>query len=217
VTAVITPIASSHERPTPPPRRWRWVWRGILTVTFATALALCTWGVWRWATYPQPPDVATADLDAMFDFIGSDEFNRMFEQHRLDYMSAVVDRLGQASFKDYLALMMRGSDQRAQITANVRSVKGYDQLGSKLFALFLEKYYAQSPAERKATLILLAYAQETYIARSPEEFDLPSIEEFKRDASRFMSRQPPRVQAMCSQFLLDLKAQRDALGLKDPF
>ena len=208
--------SASFANADPPPRRWS---RGralllALVLTFVTFSGL---GIYRWATYPSAPDVATVDLDTAVNFMGTDDFNRLLERHRLRYAMAVVDRLSQSSFYDLSMMMMRWNDRRAKIAKNLRDIEGHDQLGSKVLAIFLEKFYAQSPAERKAALIFLAAAQQGQIAQHPQAFALPTSDQFKQDMSRFLTRQPPRTQAMFGQFLLDLKKQRDAMGLKDPF
>ena len=212
----MTAIPTSFASATPPPGRWS-RGRTILALLVLAVVTLTGWGIFRWWTYPAAPDVATADLDTAINFMGSDEFNRLLERHRLRYAMAVVDRLSNSSFGELSLMMMRWNERRAKIARNLRDIEGSDQLGSKLFAVFLEKFYAQSPAERKAALIFIAAAQQGQINQHPAAFALPSIDEFKVDMGRFLSRQPPKVQAMCGQFLIDLKKQRDAMGLKDPF
>lgn len=200
----------------PPPRR-RAIGRVIAAVALLMITGFAGWAIYRWATYPTIPDVNTVALDSAISFMGTDDFNHMLERHRLQYALAVVDRLGQASFGQLLRMMATPDANRAQIARNMRAVTGYDQVGARMFAIFLEKYYALSPGERQAALLGIIAIQQAQIANHPEEFKLPTIDEFQRDMTRFMSRQPPRVQAMCGQFLLDIKRQRDAMGLKDPF
>src|SRR5687768_17415317 len=213
----MTAIPTSFASATPPaPRRWS-RGRAFAATLVVAFVVLAGWGVYRWATYPSAPDVATADLDTAINFMGSDDFNRLLERHRLRYAMAVVDRLSQSSFYDLSLMMMRWNERRSKIARNLRDIEGHDQLGSKVFAIFLEKFYAQSAAERTAALIVIAAAQQGQIMKHPGAFALPSIDEFKVDMGRFLSRQPPKVQAMCGQFLIDLKKQRDAMGLKDPF
>lgn len=213
----MTAISTSFASATPPAPRQRSRGRAVAATLVVAFVALAGWGVYRWATYPVAPDVATVDLDTAVNFMGTDEFNRLLERHRLRYAMAVVDRLSQSSFYDLSMMMMRWNERRSKIAKNLRDIEGHDQLGSKVLAIFLEKFYAQSPAERKAALIFLAAAQQGQINQHPAAFRLPSIAEFKQDMGRFLHRQPPKTQAMFGQFLIDLKKQRDAMGLKDPF
>jgi hypothetical protein len=213
MTAIL-PSDTTHPPPTP---RGAWPARLVATGLVLVFLLLAGRAFHRWATYPQVPDVASADLDSAISFIGTDDFNRMGNGHRLEYALAVVDRLGQASFADLAKLMFRRDENRARIASNIRGIEGHDQVGSRMFALFLEKYYDQSPAERQGALLIIAAAQQGQILRNPEAFGLPTADQFKQDFGRFVSRQPPRIQAMCGQFLIDLKQQRDSMGLRDPF
>ena len=213
MTAIPTSLSTPAPRP-PRPLSRRRAGLALLVVAF---VGFAAWGVWRWATYPKVPDVATVDLNTAINFMGSDDFNRMLEGHRLRYAMAVVDRLSQSSFGELSMMMMRWNERRAKIARNLRDIEGSDQLGSKLFAVFLDTFYAQSPAQQKAALFVIAAAQQGQINQHPAAFALPSTDEFKQDMGRFLSRQPPKVQAMCGQFLIDLKKQRDVMGLKDPF
>jgi hypothetical protein len=213
MTAIPTSFASAKP---PAPRPWS-RGRTILALLVLTFVGFSGWGIFRWWTYPTVPDVATVDLNTAINFMGSDDFNRMLEGHRLRYAMAVVDRLSQSSFGELSMMMMRWNERRAKIARNLRDIEGSDQLGSKLFAVFLDKFYAQSPAQQKAALFVIAAAQQGQINQHPAAFALPSTTEFKQDMGRFLSRQPPKVQAMCGQFLIDLKKQRDVMGLKDPF
>jgi len=213
----MTAIPTSLSTPAPQPRRPWPRGRTILALLVLTFVGFSGWGIFRWWTYPTVPDVATVDLNTAINFMGSDDFNRMLEGHRLRYAMAVVDRLSQSSFGELSMMMMRWNERRAKIARNLRDIEGSDQLGSKLFAVFLDKFYAQSPAQQKAALFVIAAAQQGQINQHPAAFALPSTTEFKQDMGRFLSRQPPKVQAMCGQFLIDLKKQRDVMGLKDPF
>jgi len=200
-----------------PPIWRRWGSRAVLTVVLLAGLGIAGWVVHRWANYPSAPDVAAVDLESAINFMATEEFNRLLERHRLRYAMAVVDRLGQSSFSELAMIMMRWDERRVKIAQNLRDIEGHDRLGSRVFAIFLEKFYDQSPAQRQAALVMIAMAQQGQIASRPQAFALPSIDEFKQDMGRFLTRQPPRVQAMCGQFLIDLKNQRTAMGLKDPF
>jgi hypothetical protein len=146
MTAIPTSFASAKP---PAPRPWS-RGRTILALLVLTFVGFSGWGIFRWWTYPTVPDVATVDLNTAINFMGSDDFNRMLEGHRLRYAMAVVDRLSQSSFGELSMMMMRWNERRAKIARNLRDIEGSDQLGSKLFAVFLDKFYAQSPAQQKA-------------------------------------------------------------------
>jgi hypothetical protein len=190
----------------------------IASLVGSVAVLWCAvWGIHRWATYPTVPDVKTTDLESAINFMGSEDFNRMLQRHRLAYALAVVDRLGQASFAEILRIMINRGENRPRVARNLAALEGREQISAKMFAIFLEKYYALSPTERQVAMVSIIAVQQGIISKDPKEFGLPTMDELRHDMSRMMSRQSPRVQAMCGQFLIDMKRQRDKLGLKDPF
>src|SRR5688572_9102843 len=119
----IHPTSFAHA--TPPPRRWSRGRAAVVSLVVAF-VGLCGWTVYRWATYPTAPDVATVDLDTAINFMGSDDFNRLLERHRLRYAMAVVDRLSQSSFGELSLMMMRWNERRAKIAKNLRDIDGSD-------------------------------------------------------------------------------------------
>lgn len=191
----------------------------IATLALLAVIALTVGGyaVYRHATYPATPDLATADDRALRAFMASDEFNRLTEADRERVALAYVGRLRGKSFDQLFKLMLAPDPTRKQMAANIRKMSGREKIGSAFLAMFLDKFDALAGAQRAAVLTAMAFAQQGAIATRAEAFGLPSPDKFKRDLGRFLAHQPPRVQGQTGQMLIELKQQRQALGLPDPF
>lgn len=176
-----------------------------------------TWATWRWMTYPDVPDVRSAQLDQVIGFMGTDDFNRMIERHRIEYALGVVDRLRGKSFEEILLLMMKQDPRRQHIAANMRATPGNEKVTSAMLGMFFDKFYELSGPKKTLYLTTIALAQQGEIGKHPERFGLPPPNQFQGDLKGFMSRQPVRVQAQMGQFLIDLKKHRERMGLKEPF
>ena len=194
--------------------------RWLRFLQFLAALALLAaagYGLYRYATYPAAPDPATADAPTLRAFIASDAFNNLTQAHRERLALGYVDRLRDQSFGDLLKSMLAQDPLRKRMSANVRRMDAKEKVGGAFLGLFLDKLDELNGAQRTAMLTAMAYAQQAEIARRADEFGQPTPDKFKSDMGRFLAHQPPRVQGQMGQFLIDLKRQRQYLGLSDPF
>jgi hypothetical protein len=187
---------------------------GLLAVLILVAGG---WGIWRWVTYPEAPDIATAELETSIAFVASDDFNRMFERHRRRFIEAMIARLGEESFPELLALVMQQDENRRDLMRNLRRIEGHEDLAARFYGMFLDRFYDQPKTIRDAYLSMLIVAQQQGLGERTRELGLPSEDDLKRSMTEFVTRQPPRVQAQTTQFLLDLRRQREALGYPDPW
>src|SRR4051812_17181565 len=75
------------------PRHRATIGRRILVVCAIALLACAGWAVWHRMTRARVPDVRTADLGAVIEFMGSQDYSRMYKPARADYARAVLDRV----------------------------------------------------------------------------------------------------------------------------
>jgi len=182
----------------------------------ALALAIgLGWGIWRWATYPKAPDPRSSDFQTMYNFVAGKEFDRMFESDRRDYVLAMVQRLGEKPFEELVAMMMQRDPSRREVSEKIRKLPGHEQIEGAFLGVFLDKFYEMPQAKRTVYLMTFATLQNSRLADHPERLGLPSADRFKRDMTRFISRQSPKIQAKTGQFLIDLRRQRETLGLPE--
>jgi len=172
-------------------------------------------GACLWFTYPKMPPVR--DVDSAMNFMGTDDFNRLTESQRLKYAMLTLDRIKQMPYDDLLKFLGRHDDQRVRMMSNLRKVPGHEQFGAELFAMFLDRFWDQNPGKRTATLMAIAMVQQSEFGKHPERYGLPSADQIKHEMNKFVTNQPLKTQAQCSQFMLELKRQREFMGLKDPF
>ena len=196
--------------------------RRLLVLTLAVSLALAAlggsaYGVWRWATYPDVPDVKVASAEDAVAFMGTDDFNRMTESHRQRYAMAVVEKMRDKPLEELIAMMLKRDARRTAAAKNVRNLKGRDEIGGAMMRVFLDKFYEQPKVKRQGYLTMIAVAQQGQIGKNPERFGLPPADKLKKDWAKFMRKQPPRSQAQMGQFLIDLSKHREMMGLKEPF
>ena len=208
--------AGRVSQPQPP---WRRALRISLRLLLCALVLAGGWAGWRWATYPRYPDVATAPVEDSIAFMGSDEFNRMFEWHRRRFALAVAEKMREKTFAQILSMIMSRNPQHEQAGKNVRQLDrdARRDIADALTCVFLDKFFEEPAMKQKAYLTVFAYFQQTEIGRHPERVGLPSADEFKQGMARFISRQPPRVQGQMGQFLIDLRRQREILGLPAPY
>jgi hypothetical protein len=192
--------------------KWRWIILSLLAV-------LMIGGAVAWVRYPKPPDIRRMSIDDALAFMAGDGFNQLRASQRKAFAIATAEKMHEKSFGDILWMMSRPDPQRQQRFANLRALAAADRedVGAAYMRVFLDRFYVEPPLKRKVYLTTFAGLQQTEISKHPEQFGLPNADQFKNDLGRFVSHQPPKVQAQMGQFLIDLKKQRDALGLKDPF
>jgi hypothetical protein len=172
-------------------------------------------GAFWWMKRPKMPPVS--DAASGMKFMASDDFNKLTESQRLAYAMQVVDRMRGLPYDEYLHLMLRPDDLRMRLAENMRRVPGHEKFGSALFALFLDRFWEQNPGKRTGTLMIIALAQQGQFGKHPERYGLPSADEIKTEMNKFVTRQPVKTQAQCAQFMVELKRQREFMGLKEPF
>ena len=108
---------------------------------------------------------------------------------------------------------MAGSDfNRMFRSSRVDYVRG---VCDRLFGLGLQKFYRMPPGARSLVLQMIASAEQAELERHPRSYPPPTPQRVRGSAMRLMSRQPPRVQAMREQFVIDLARERRAMGLPD--
>jgi hypothetical protein len=191
--------------------------RGIVWLALVAIVIGGAWGIWRWATYPKYPDLATATVEEAIAFMGDDEFNRMFEWHRRRYALGVAEKMREKPFAEIMRMMTSRAPEHEAAARNIRRLEARREIGDAFTRVFLDKFFEEPPMKQKAYLTVFAYLQQTEIAQHPERVGLPTAEEFKAGMGRFIGSQPPRVQGQMGQFLLDLRRQRELLGLPEPF
>jgi hypothetical protein len=181
---------------------------------------LAAWGGRFWLLYPNPPDAATADLRECMDFSAGTEFNRMFERHRKQYVQAVLARLARQPLGDLLKLMLENPGPQSRISRmqrNIRMLEGHGAIESGFYAQLLERVYQMSPLARRTLILAVAVASDQRLKSDPNFAFLPSRQEFDKQFSEFMRDLKPGHQALITQFIMDVQAQRAAMGMKDPF
>src|SRR5687767_12814527 len=93
--------------------------RQVRIVLLAVCVGAAIWaGVW-WVRYPNVPNVKTVSPDEAMAFIGTDDFNRMTERHRMRYALAATERLREKPFEELVAMMLKADPSRKQIQENL--------------------------------------------------------------------------------------------------
>lgn len=166
---------------------------------------------------PDPPDITTISLREAMRFEASDAYNELSESKRRAFSEAVVARLQALPFEDLLRLALDPArmEERRKRLANLRELPNYDELHSELAADFLEKFYGLPAFKRKVYLTAFALYQETESRLDPGRYEVPKPGEFHADAVKLFSKQSPAMKAYAMQFLIDLRQQRQKLGLRD--
>lgn len=195
----------------------RWVIRGGLAAMAIAVLVGAFLGLREYINYPSAPDPAKVEFRQALEYMGGEEFNRLYQSHRKQFAMTITDRLNEMEFADLLAFAMNPANRELmrKVGENMRNVEGHEEVGARMLSLFLEKFYQLPPQQRVGHLTMLALVPEG--SRGPGggggDRGLPSLERFKESFTRFVTRQTPRTQAMAGQFMLDLRRQREILGL----
>lgn len=208
--------------------------RRALAVTLTLGVLIAaTWGTYRWATYPDVPDVAATDLNESIAFMGTDEFNRMFAGHRKRYAMSIVAELEKKPFEDLVRLMLERDGRKLfGAVRNFRDIPGREDIEDAFGRLFLGKFYEMPKIKRDMYLAMFVGAErmargsarpgaetgdkkaDGQGGRPGRRGGTPSPDQFKAQWSKFANRQPPRVQAQTGQFLMDLRRQQEIMGVK---
>src|SRR5436190_10244431 len=128
---------------------WRRIRQALYLTLALASIAGGVWGVQRWRSYPKVPDVKTAKLDDALAFIGTEDFNRMFESHRRRYAIAVAERMREKSFGEILTIFIRNDPGREQRWRNLRAIPDHEKINDAYVRLFLDKFFEESPARQQ--------------------------------------------------------------------
>ena len=194
--------------------------RRIIAVVGCLVVALMTIAAVLFARRdrtPEPPNVAAMSLRDAMEFEGSDEYLKLSDAKRRAFSEAVIGKLQALPFEGMLrvALDPGNMDMQRKRLANLRRLSNFDELHSRLAADFLEKFYKLSPLKRSVYLTAFAYYQEMEARVDPARYKTPKPGEFHTDAVKLFSKQSPTMKAYAMQFLIDLRGQRQKLGLRD--
>lgn len=192
-------------------KRWS-TWLGISAGVLAIGF-----GIWTWLTYPDPPDVATSDVNVSLAFMGSEEYNQMYEFHRRQYALDLVKKMREKSFDELMTLMLSRDPVHREVARNLHDSSFREEVENELFSVLLDKFYEQPDAKRNVYLTMIVMMEGQAMQRRPGEFRIPSADQFKKDLGEFMSRQPPNVQGKTARLIMDVRKQRQVLGMKDPW
>ena len=189
----------------------------ILWIISCAAAVLLAWGIYFYAHYPKVPDLTKVDPITGIKFIATDDFKRLTLSHQQRYAQAALSRLSELEFKDLMMLMMQHNGYMGDVFKNVRSLPEGEKIGGTVLRVFLNDFYRLNKTQRNVALTAVALAQQGEMGQHPERFGLPTADRFKGDMAKFLSNQPPHVQGQMGEFMMDLRNQRDALGLQQPF
>jgi hypothetical protein len=195
-------------------RRTRYITACIGVVIAAAGVFLA---VSRWDRSPKPPDLAKLDVRAAIAFEASDDYNRMSEARRIAFSRGVIGKLHQLPFEEMLAFALDANnmDINRRRLDNMRKLPNFDALHGELAADFLQKFYQLPEFKRQIYLSLLAFYQDMEARIDPDRYKNPAPEQFHAEAMRLFAAQSPVMKAYGMQFMIDLKHQRQKLGLKD--
>jgi len=105
--------------------------------------------------------------------------------------------------------------------------KDKDEIGAAFMRVAMDNFYSQSRSDQTAYLMSLALAEKAAKALGPstkpttqptakknDPWKVPTPEKLEHDMAKFLSTQPPRTVAQMSQFMSDLRRQREFFGVK---
>ena len=186
---------------------------------FAAALAgsLATWLFVTRDRTPDPPDVNAISLRDAMRFEASAEYEKMSTAKRMAFSEGVFQRIKALPFEELLrtALDPANMDVQRGRLANVQKLPNYAELHSRYAAHFLGEFYELPAFKRKVYLTALALYQEAESRLDPSRYTLPTPGQFQSEALALFAKQPAATKAHAMQFLIDLRQQRQNLGLKD--
>ena len=166
---------------------------------------------------PDPPDVKAISLRDAMRFEASADYEKMSVAKRRAFSEGLFQRLRALPFEELLrtALDPANMEMQRKRLANLRKLPNYDELHSRYAAHFLEKFYDLPPLKRKVYLSALALYQEAESRMDPSRYELPDAGQFQAEVFTLFAKQPPKMKAHAMQFMIDLRQQREKLGLKD--
>lgn len=176
-------------------------------------LAGASWGVWRWVTYPEKPNLAAVSVDDAIAFIGTEDFGRLFESDRKQYCLDVVEKMREKSFPELVGMLSlgKGGDRR-RAAANIRSLEEREVIEGAMLRLILDKFYEETPEKRAVYLTGLVMMDQA-AKQQGKGTKIPSPDRLRKDMAKIIGRQSPQTVARFGQFLVDVEQQRRNLGL----
>lgn len=191
----------------PGPGRRPWVgW--LLAMLAAATIALGTWGLWRWATYPDLPDVTAASPEELADFMIDEDFSRLNRKDQRQIAMSYVDKLGELSLREIVLRAIPPDPKRRQIFDQLREAGLDKEVMAAMHAEFLDKYWSLSQGERQAFLSFLVLADKADQAQGGRR----TVSDVRSQMAGVMGSQPPEVQGQMGQFLLELEQTRRQMG-----
>jgi hypothetical protein len=195
--------------------------RSILTAACVVATVVGVAGaallVMNRDTTPDPPDVTAMDLREAMKFEASADYEKMSVAKRAAFSEAVLEKLHAMPFEEMLRIALDPSSMEMQRKrlGNLRKLPNYAEIHSKYAAQFLEKFYELPAMKRGVYLTALALYMEAESRLDPGRYKTPSPGDFHKDAVKLFAGQSPTMKAYAMQFMIDLRQQRNKLGLKD--
>ncbi len=191
----------------------------ILLISAAAVVSIAlAWGIWLWATYPKAPDVASADLGESMAFMGSDEFNRMFESHRKQFFLDVINKLREKSLGELIAMGMRGEMKDQDLSKNIQGLVQDEEVQGAVLELILDKFYEQPKVQRDLFLTMAVRAEQQKGTGKPSTQPATALDpqSLERGMGQLMEKLSPQVQGKIQRMMLDLRQHRRRLGVADP-
>lgn len=198
------------------PRR-RVILIAIGVVTTLVGVAGAAYFVMNRDTTPDPPDVTSMKLTDAMKFEASADYEKMSVAKRGAFSEAVLQKLHAMPFEEMLRLALDPANMEMQRKrlANLRKLPKYQEIHSKYVAEFLKKFYELSPMKRGIYLTALSLYMEAESRLDPGRYKTPAPGDFHKDAVQLFAGQSPKMKAYAMQFMIDLRQQRQKLGLKD--
>jgi hypothetical protein len=150
-------------------------------------------------------------------FEATPEYLRMSERRRMQYSSAVAQKLMQLPFEEMLRITLDPAnlDMHRTRLDRLRKLPNFDKLNGDYASDFLEKFYKLPEFKRNIYLTGLAVYLELDARADPDRYKMPKPGDFHADAVRLFSGRSPLMKAYGIQFMLDFNAQRKRLGLPE--
>lgn len=194
----------------------------IAAIITVLSIALCFGGALgvKWIMMPKGPDLASASDKDLRKFMASDDFNKLFQYQRQRYLQAYIDRQKEKSFGELIKVMMQNFNDRDSSRAfmkNLQQIDNHDEIPAQMVDPVLDKFYEQDEAMRQRQLYMMAMFQQSAIAKRPEVFGLPTVDQFKGEMVRVMTNQPSTTQNKIAQFMLDMRSTRRQYNMADPY
>jgi hypothetical protein len=188
-----------------------------LTAT-AALLLLSAYAARIWLLYPKPPDINKALLSECLIFASGDEFNRMFESHRRQYANALYARIAKLPLLEIGHLILDDATRWRilKFQQNLRRLPNSSAIEDHFYCLCLDRFYALPPLGQRAIILATALMIEQPMRSNPNWTNRPTDDQVATHLLRYVQNYPPHYQALACKFALDVRKQRESLGLNDP-